>query len=496
MKILKALFYTIGALIALLSALIMLSAFQPNLSKNLADLLYSRNGNTDSQISGNEISNNSVSDSTTLIENTVELSSNGIASNIPTEAQYILPNESDIITPQNVAGKNGYTPVVEDAKEIEAAIGETLAQTLGYGETGEGLDFDTRFYPYYGMLEPTTQSLYRQIYANALALNKSFAPIETVSVNQLRNVFMAVVGDHPELFWMDTAYGCRYLPSGKCAEIDLQFNSTATDLNQNKQLFESSADKIVQAAGNAGSDYEKEVAVHDTLISQIEYNLNAPLNQSAYSALVSGQTVCAGYARAYQYVMQKLGVPCYYCTGFAGENHAWNIISLDDGYYNVDTTWDDTDPNTYDYFNKSDNDFSTNHMRKDLSIYLPACNGENYKNLEATTSETLAPIVDNGRTLQDAGYSEENVLNTLTDYYTDSYNQIMANGFGTYQFQNVISKENVYPQLYDEYINNTYNDGYVKQVYADFGAYTVLDLIQIEELQGGYLLMTHNMVVQ
>mgnify|MGYP006990155591 CR=1 FL=1 len=51
--------------------------------------------------------------------------------------------------------------------------------------------------------------------------------------------------------------------------------------------------------------------------------------------------------------MTQLGIPCYYCTGFAGENHAWNIIRLDDEYYNVDVTWDDTTPNTYDYFNKT-----------------------------------------------------------------------------------------------------------------------------------------------
>ena len=34
------------------------------------------------------------------------------------------------------------------------------------------------------------------------------------------------------------------------------------------------------------------------LIDKISYNLGAEMNQSAYSALVNGQTVCAGYARA------------------------------------------------------------------------------------------------------------------------------------------------------------------------------------------------------
>jgi len=499
MKILKKIFYAFVALLALLIALITLSAFQPNLSKDLANILYSTNKNTDTQSTAIATSNSSVDTTNTNTTSSGSGSNSGIVSTIPTAEQYVAPLESNITQPEKVAGKSGYEPVTQTANEIKAAEGQTLAQTLGNGETGEGLDFDTKFNPYYGMLDSTLQSLYRQIYANALALNDAFAPIESVSLDQLNNVFMAVIGDHPEIFWMDTAYGCQYLPTGQCVEIDLQFNSTATNLDVNKQTFESSANNILQGAANLSSDYDKEVYIHNTLISQVAYNLNAPLNQSAYSALVSGQTVCAGYARAYQYLMQKLGIPCYYCTGYAGANHAWNIISLDDGYYNVDTTWDDTDPNTYDYFNKSDSDFSTNHMRKDLSVYLPACNGGSYQNLETTgvaDTATLNPIVVNGRTLQDVGFTQADVINSIEDYYSDCYNQVMKNGFGNYQFQNVISKDNVYPQLYDAITNNTYNAGYANSAVADLAAYSLIYEFQIEELQDGYLLITHNMSVQ
>lgn len=126
--------------------------------------------------------------------------------------------------------------------------------------------------------------------------------------------------------------------------------------------------------------------MHDALASAVTYDLTADMNQSAYSALVNGKSVCAGYARAYQYLLQQLGIPCYYCTGYSGGDHAWNIVKLDDGYYNVDVTWDDANTLRYDYFNKTDADFASTHVRQNLSVYLPACNGTAYRQADTTTT--------------------------------------------------------------------------------------------------------------
>ena len=80
--------------------------------------------------------------------------------------------------------------------------------------------------------------------------------------------------------------------------------------------------------------------------------------------------------------MQQLQVPCYYCTGYAGEDHAWNIVKLDKDFYNADVTWDDTEGGKYDYFNKSDGDYRSTHARTELAVYLPPCNGTEYSGLE------------------------------------------------------------------------------------------------------------------
>ena len=52
-------------------------------------------------------------------------------------------------------------------------------------------------------------------------ISAGFAPIENVPASALRDVFAAVYNDHPELFFMETAYASRYKSNGECVEIDL-----------------------------------------------------------------------------------------------------------------------------------------------------------------------------------------------------------------------------------------------------------------------------------
>lgn len=159
-----------------------------------------------------------------------------------------------------------------------------------------------------------------------------------MSASDVKTAFEAVIGDHPEMFWLETGYSSKYLTNGQCVEIDLKYNSTADDLESAKQRFDAAAQNLITGAASLDSNYEKEKYVHDALASAVTYDLTADMNQSAYSALVNGKSVCAGYARAYQYLLQQLGIPCYYCTGYSGGDHAWNIVKLEDGYYNVDVT--------------------------------------------------------------------------------------------------------------------------------------------------------------
>ena len=258
--------------------------------------------------------------------------------------KYIVPDSYPQEIPGEVSGLTGYQKITAENEQIGQEEADNLGSVLAPGESGENFSFPAEFYPYYAILDNTLKTLYRQVYANALALNTSFTPGVAVTTAQAASVVEAVYNDHPELFWMDAEFSCKYLRTGICVEITLKYNETANDLAAAKQDFDACAAEILAGAASLGSDYEKEQYIHDALVQIVEYKASTPIDQSAYSAIVLGQSVCAGYSKAFQYLMQQLGIPCYYCTGYAGEDHAWNIVKTGSLYRNVDVTWEVRDP--------------------------------------------------------------------------------------------------------------------------------------------------------
>ena len=278
-------------------------------------------------------------------------------------------------------------------------IDKTKVDTLeDSGISGSKYTFNSIDNAYYKVLEDKEKELYKQIYANIVELKKKFRPIIKINKDELGDIIEAVYYDHPELFWVSTNYSYKYIDEGEVVQITLSYNSTSKDIAKSKELFEESANRIIEEASNFTDDYLKEKYVHDTLIKMNEYDKGEKLNQSAYSAIVTGKTVCSGYSRAFMYIMNKIGIRTYYISGDSSGDHSWNIVEIEDEYYNVDLTMDDQNGISYRYFNVPDSVFSKTHIRKDLSIYLPVCRGSKYYNymqkVESRYSEDNEEIID------------------------------------------------------------------------------------------------------
>ena len=541
MGFLKKLGYGLMAIIIAICVFVLLCALNPTLTESISGILYGEDGR--SGLIGGRTPGNAYAASPEVLPGGVVISPSSDAD--PTALVPYTPYSGTITAiPENVIGRNGLAPVYGTGQELTEVQAREVTGSIDKGSLGEDLDFDPLYYPYYAMLDDTTKSLYRQIYANACDLNSSFAPCTDVNTDQVQYAFEAVFGDHPELFYVQTAYTEKYTPDRKVVEIDLSYYTIANDLANARVQFESAAGAIEETARQYSDDYSREKYVHDTLIGSVVYDASAPMDQSAYSALVNGRSVCAGYARAFQYVCQKLGIPAYYCAGTSGEDHAWNIVKLSDGYYNVDVTWDDAEPASYDYFNRTDGDYAGTHVRKSLSIYLPACNGTQFRELESgapaygeevsdlpveregydpyfdpyinndpqvpleydkeypanvladntTGNTTVVPSSNAAAQLAVYGLKESDALTTVQDYYRDCKVQLVSCGMGDHRFYNVVP-ESLFKTLESEYGKGNYLSGYMDSALKTIGAEGCNIVIQAERLGGGYYRVWHNVYV-
>ena len=142
-------------------------------------------------------------------------------------------------------------------------------------------------------------------------------------------------------------------------------------------------------------DFEKAKYFYEYLAENVEYDyavlqgeagaLGNTSGQTVADVFVSGNAVCTGYVRAYQLLLQEVGIPSVFVTGTAkGGSHAWCKVLLDGNWYNIDPTWGDpqffdSDGQAadygwvnYDYLCVTDDDLAATH-EVDSMYPLPEC---------------------------------------------------------------------------------------------------------------------------
>ena len=63
------------------------------------------------------------------------------------------------------------------------------------------------------------------------------------------------------------------------------------------------------------STYEKIKYVYEYIINSTDYNENGQDTQNIQSVLLYHSSVCAGYSKAFQYLLNRMGFSCTYITG-------------------------------------------------------------------------------------------------------------------------------------------------------------------------------------
>jgi len=119
---------------------------------------------------------------------------------------------------------------------------------------------------------------------------------------------------------------------------------------------------LPKIVGNAKSDLEKVFAINEWIKTYITYD-ESYSHKSVYATLKDRTGVCQGYALLFYKLAKAAGLDVYLVSGQAKpaeasadklQSHAWNIVKIEDSWYYIDTTWNDsTRTNAYFLFGKN-----------------------------------------------------------------------------------------------------------------------------------------------
>jgi len=218
-------------------------------------------------------------------------------------------------------------------------------------------------------LSEDDRAVYNQISETVYGFLPETGPLcRTITVKRCRELLDAFENDNPEVFWCNSIIGIIYEENGNASNVVIKYCMTAEEKEKRKKEIEKVIAPFVGGVTTTMSDYEAALKIFENIVELADYDYDtlekekaglipdsAPDDmRSIYGVFVDKKAVCAGYAKAYQFILNRLGIECTYVIGpCKGEGwHAWNLIKLEGSHYYVDVTWgeDTSGVADHDYF--------------------------------------------------------------------------------------------------------------------------------------------------
>lgn len=193
---------------------------------------------------------------------------------------------------------------------------------------------------YYSLLDDKQKESYKKIYY-ILKEHKDYVFINENSIEDIEKIYFSVIDDHPEFFYVESKFdyieGFSYI-------IFPHYIYNKKESLYYKQQIEEKTKEIISIVKKQEEQQEKIKILYEYIIEETKYQSNKD-DQNIKSIFIDHQSVCAGYARAYQYLLNQCDIDASYIGGISNENkegHAWVMVLFNDDYYYCDPTWGDT----------------------------------------------------------------------------------------------------------------------------------------------------------
>lgn len=237
----------------------------------------------------------------------------------------------------------------------------------------------------------------RKIYdiiATAVANHEAsvITPNGTGGPSGLDDIISAYHYDHPEtIYWNGDIIYSENIMQGT---ITIEFNYLLDKETTERYLsdIKEAEEKYLSYITADMTQYDAAVIIHDLLCNNIEYPSVIPETiteiYTLFGALVNKSAVCSGYAHAFKYLCNKVGINVISIEGTADdEDHQWNMVTIGEDSFFVDVTWDDplmqdgSQSTNYAYFGLTNKELAKTHSITG-SFSLPTCKSTEYNYCE------------------------------------------------------------------------------------------------------------------
>lgn len=204
----------------------------------------------------------------------------------------------------------------------------------------------------------------------------------SLSLERATDIFLMFNYSNPQYYFINGGYAYIESRGILVPTFYTEFQS-GSKRSQATQAMKNTITSWESTIASAGSTEQKAKAAHDLIAKKVQYDDNYltnpenPFHQSAYGVFCDDHSVCAGYTKAFEMLMNGAGIDT---IALLSTDHAWNMIKINDSWYHTDCTWDDMDGYSgyemiYNFFNRSESVIRSDGTHEIQSMFdgkLPA----------------------------------------------------------------------------------------------------------------------------
>ncbi len=269
-------------------------------------------------------------------------------------------------------------------------VPEVSAEPVPKKATAEDLavieDYDTKYFV--KKLDDEAKYRFVELYKAVSSFSEGVVFDTPPSEKELSLLMILLNYDCPEIIQINGDYFPEYGPDDKVTGLKFSYIMDKKEYSAAVKKLDKELE-IMKQKTEGKSDYETEKIVYDTIFQNTQYLEDDKYAGSIYGTLCRHVGRCEGFSKSFEWFMRKMGFECLalygsqtWNTAALYTNHSWNILKIDDSYYQVDVTADNvqkgdimSNPANYGFFNTDDTMIMTGRSVDPLitELGIPEC---------------------------------------------------------------------------------------------------------------------------